>query len=147
MKRFWRIMVLVVALLTLWYARGDIARAVSYIAGAFYYGTITVHNTGNASENVSTNISGLNTGNMISLGYLNAGANDTALRSPSGTDVPFMPGLANNSWVMFVSSVGAQAQDNYTLYLTNNVTGGNIVYFPDTPGMTTPISATLGALE
>jgi hypothetical protein len=113
----------------------------SDITGALYKLVITVADNGTAATNVST-VCTLSTPNLITGGYANSGANNIALRSSTGVDVPFMPGYGTNPMVLFVPTVGASSYVQNLLY-TATSTGGDIVYFPDSVGMSVPDSATL----
>lgn len=115
----------------------------SDISNAQYYGTIIVSNNSTATTNVATTAN-ISTTNLIDGNYINAGANNTALRNASGADVPFMPGYTpdGNPWAMWVPTIGANSYLSYILY-TANSTGGDLNFFPDDGGMTTPDDATL----
>jgi hypothetical protein len=115
----------------------------SDISGALYFAGITVTNNSTATTNVAT-VATINTTNLINGGYLNAGANNSAIRNTSGADVPFMPGYTPSGlpWVMFVPSIGNNSILSYILY-TAESSGGEISYFADLPGMTVADNATL----
>jgi hypothetical protein len=115
--------------------------AVSNITNARYQGTVTVTNSGPVATNLSVNCS-ISTPNLISGGFANSTATDTAWRNVSGTDAPFMPGWGTNPAIFFVPSAATGTISNN--FYTGNVTGGTIAYFPDTAGMTTGASASLG---
>jgi hypothetical protein len=102
-------------------------------SGAQYYGVVTVTNNSTATTVVSTNISGLNSTEMMAQGWLNSSANNCAIQY-SGGDIPFMPGNGTSPWTMFVNSIGANSQLSYTFF-TDDVTGGKIAYFPGSTGM------------
>jgi hypothetical protein len=106
-----------------------------------YYGILTVTNNSTATTVVSTNISGLNSTEMIAQGWLNSSANNCAIQY-SGGDIPFMPGNGTSPWMMFVNSIPANSQLNYTFY-TDDVTGGKIAYFPGSTGMAVTDAASI----
>lgn len=106
----------------------------SDISNAKYYGVIVATNNSTAATVVSTNVSGLNTTEMIAQGWLNSSANNCAIRNSSGADVPFMPGYGTNPWDLFITSIGNYSQLSYTFY-TDNATGGTLAYFPTPTGM------------
>lgn len=106
----------------------------SDITGADFYGTITVTNNSTATTNVATTISGANTTALIAGGYLNATATNCAIQY-SGADVAFMPGWGPYPWCVFVPTIGNNAQTFDTLYV-KGVTGGKLMYFPGSTGMT-----------
>lgn len=114
----------------------------SDITNADFYGTITISNNGTTATNVSTNITGLSTPNLIAGGFLNSSASNCAIRNRSGTDIAFMPGYSTNPWMMFVDSIGASIGDTATLYC-KDVTGGKLCYFPGAGGMTVADDDTL----
>jgi hypothetical protein len=134
MKKFnWTLLVAVLFITSLVF--NPVMIMASDITSADFYGILTISNNSTAATNVSTNGT-LNTPSMISSGYLNASANNTAVRNTSGTDMPFMPGYGTNAWCLFVPSIGANTYLSNLLY-TGDVTGGKIRYFPSTGNMTT----------
>lgn len=114
----------------------------SDISSATYYGVITIHNAGTATTAVSANVSGLSSPVLISGGYTNSSANNTAIRNTSGADVAFMPGYSTNPWMLFVPSIGEDSYVSNVLY-TAESTGGKYCYFPGTAGMTTIDAASM----
>ena len=131
---------LIVATLLLIVSTGVIA---SDVTGAEYLTTITVSNNSTSAQSGAFATWNLNTADMVTLGMLNASANDSVLRDSSGSDVAFGPSInATYPWVSYVPSIGANSQANQYLY-TGNATGGRIAYFPANTGMTTAESATL----
>ena len=107
----------------------------SDISDADYIATVRITNNSTANTSVCVPISGANTTNLINLGFLNATANNSLIRSSAGADVPFMPGY-NAEWIVYVDTISSDSVVDYTWY--NNSTGGKHVYFPDTGGMTSP---------
>jgi hypothetical protein len=138
MKKF-----IIFYLLTLFLIPSLIIGAVSAsdISGAQYSGVITVTNNSTASTLVSANISGLSSSNLTAQDWLNSSANNCAIQY-SGSDVAFMPGYGTNPWCMFVNSIGANSQLNYN-FLTHDVTGGKLAYFPGASGMSVNDTAPL----
>ena len=128
---------LIVALLLSLIATPLVALA-SNISGARYYGVIQISNADVATTNVATTAN-ISTTNLINGNYLNSSANNCVMRTSSGADVPFMPGYTtdNYPWCIWVPSIGDYGYQSDILY-TANSTGGEIRYFPDTGGMTTP---------
>lgn len=110
-----------------------VAALASNITNAQWFGTIPITNNSTAAANVAT-IANISTPDLIAGNYLNAGANNTAMRNSSGADVAFMPGYSDNVWVMWVPTIGANSILSYILY-TANSTGGDIRYFPGSTGM------------
>lgn len=106
----------------------------SDISNADFYGYITTTNNSTAATLVTSNVSGLDTADMIAGGYLNSSANNCAIRNSSGADLVFMPGYGSNSWCIFFPSIGANTIRNSIAYF-KNVTGGNIKYIPGSTGM------------
>lgn len=115
----------------------------SDISDAKWYGQITITNNSTALTSVVTTAS-INTTNLQAGGYLNAGANNTTIRTSSGADVLFMPGYTpdGNPWAIWVASIGANTVLTNILY-TANTSGGGIRYFPGDDGMTVEDDATL----
>lgn len=111
----------------------------SDITDALYYGIITVTNNGTAVSAVGANVSFGS--NMVAQGWLNSSANNCAIQY-GGSDIPFMPGYDTNPWAIFVDSMGANSQKQYTLY-TDDAVGGSIVYFPSGTGMEITDNASL----
>lgn len=107
--------------------------AVSDISGARYYGTIIVSNNSTIATNVAVNCT-ISTQALIDGGYLNSSANNCAVRSSGGSDIPFMPG-ANNTlpWGIWVGGIGQDSVQSNLLY-TAESTGGEIRYFPGSDG-------------
>lgn len=105
----------------------------SDVTGALYVATIRVTNNGTLANYVATNLT-LSSPNLIAGGYMNSSANNTAMLDPAENDAPFMPGYDTNPWCFMVETIGADSYINYELY-TAESTGGDIVYFPGTNGM------------
>jgi hypothetical protein len=110
------------------------------VVNAKWIFNINITNSGADTTDVATVFS-LNSTSMISQGFANTTLTDVAILG-NGADVPFMPGYANNPWAVFVNSIGTTSTINDNLY-TKGATGGNIVYFPDTAGMSVVASSTL----
>jgi hypothetical protein len=115
--------------------------AASDVTGALYKLIITVGNTSTAATNVAT-VCTLSTPNLVTGGYANSSANNIALRSSTGADVPFMPGYSTNPMVLFVPSIGGTSYVQDLLY-TATSTGSKIRYFPSINGMTVADNAAL----
>lgn len=115
----------------------------SDISGALFYGVIQISNNGTATNNVATTCN-ISTTSLIDSSYLNASANNCAIRNSSGADVIFMPGYTPNNelWSIWVPSIGGYGNQKNILY-TAESTGGEIRYFPGAGGMTTPDNATI----
>ena len=112
------------------------------ITASRWYGVITVSNNETARTNVATTTN-ISTENFITLGYLNASANNCAMRSSSGADVAFQPGFTSaNLWSFFVPAIGDNSYLTYILY-TAECTGGILNYFPAAGGMTTTDNETM----
>ena len=109
----------------------------SDITSADFYGIIRTTNNSTAVLNVSSNISKLDTSDLIAAGWLNASANNCAIRSSAGADMVFMPGWGPNPWMIFIPSLGPNSLTD-SLFYTKDVTGGLIRYFPGSTGWTIP---------
>lgn len=109
---------------------------------AIYTGVIRITNNGTAATNVSVPFTA-NTTVYINAGYMNSSANNTAITSSSGANVPYMPGFNGTSpWSIFVPSIGANNIQNDTLFMGGTTDmEGNLRYFPGSGGMTVVDSA------
>lgn len=142
MKRInWPLLVAIIFIMTL---LNPITALASDITGADFYGVVTVSNNGTATTYVSSNITNLHSDDMITLGYYNASANNTAMRDDAGNDVAFMPGYGSSASMIWAGDISGTAYESYVLY-TKNATGGKIRFFPDNAGigMTTADNATI----
>lgn len=105
----------------------------SDISNALYLGALSVTNTGTAATNVSANVT-LSTANLVAGGYLDAEADNVAVRY-NGADVAFMPAPGDTTnWIVWVDSIAADEVQGYALY--TNATAAAIRWFPGTGGMT-----------
>lgn len=130
MKRFIRLSILIgMAIILL----PSFALA-SDISDALYHIVITIGNSGDAAQTVST-VADISSPSLIAGEFANDDVTNVAMRDAAGEDIAFMPGYDTNPWVMFVPSIGANAFTTYRLY-TAESTGGKIRYFPDSAGMT-----------
>lgn len=116
----------------------------SNITTAVNYATILVvnNNTTTSLTNQSSNITGLNSPNLISSGFVNASVSNLAMQY-NGTDITFMPGYGTNAWMVWVPQISASTQLIDVLYMGGSVNGGKEYYFPGATGMTTADSATM----
>jgi hypothetical protein len=113
----------------------------SDVTDADYSGVIRVSNNGTDAQNVAVPVTGCNSTNLISGGFLAANASDCTI-ARAGSDIPFMPGYGLNPWCLWVSDIATSTYFSDTLY-TPNVTGGLIRYFPGAAGMTVADDATI----
>ena len=113
----------------------------SDITSAEWQTKIVVSNNGTAATDVSTNFT-LSTSEMVAADMLNSDGTDAAITTAIGDDTAFMPGVGNNPWCVWVSSIDASSIQNLYLY-TSNVTEGKIRYFPGADGMTVGDDASL----
>jgi len=115
----------------------------SDISGALYNGTIRVTNSSYTASDVSTPFT-LNTQALIDGYYMESDGSNSAIRSPSGADVPYMPAVdTGDDWIVFIDQITQNSSLNYYLYTGGDDMEGTIRYFPDTDGMTTSDSAGL----
>jgi len=112
--------------------------AASNIDDCKWFGVIQVRNSDTAVTNVATTAN-ISTTVLQAGNYLNASANNCAIRTSSGADVAFMPGYTpdGNPWCIWVPSIGDDGIQSDILY-TADTYNGDIAYFPGTAGMTTP---------
>ena len=106
----------------------------SDITLADWFGTITIKNTGTFTENITSNITNIDSTNLIAGGYVNAEVTNCAMRNASGADVPFQPGFGSAVWMTWVENIGADGFQTQLLYFAES-TGGEIAYFPASGGM------------
>ena len=121
-----------------------VAAMASDITDADYYGVITITNDDTANTTgVSCNISTANLSNtLIDGNYSDSAFTRVAMRNSAGADVPFMPGYDESPWMIWVPSIGEDANLNYILYTGNASLSSTKYYFPDT-NMITPDSVSL----
>lgn len=126
-------------------AATSIIVAASDITMAQYRGTILIVNSDSAATNVCVPVSGLNTGALVSEGYVWSNYTNTNVAMAAGTDVAYMPNAAANSTIIFLPSVTQSTSTEAYLY-----TGGTqamnstLAYFPQTNPMTTTLGIALG---
>lgn len=113
----------------------------SNITNAEFYGIITISNNGTAATDVITTAN-ISTDSMIDASYLASDISDAAVRNTSGDDVPFMPVYGSDYWMLYVPSIAENTYLSNLLYC-RNVTGGELVYYPDDTGMETDDAASL----
>jgi len=125
------VLVLLLALLA-----SPVAVFASDVTGSNFYGLIQVSNNGTAVTNVATTCN-ISTTSLMNGGYLNSSANNCAIQSSAGTDLPFQPSVnASYPWGLWVPALGADSIKTDILYAANS-TGGKIRYFPGAGGMST----------
>lgn len=107
------------------------------VANAVYIADIVAQNSGTATTNVATVVP-INTQAHIDGKYVTADLLNTALQTPGGTDVRYMPGVGSNPWVFWVPSIGANEQKSYMFYAGGPAMQTGHYYFPASGGMTTP---------
>ena len=114
----------------------------SVVGGAKYSGIVRVTDNGTATaEGVSVNFT-LNSSGLIDNNFASENLTDMAILL-GGSDTAFMPSVnSTNPWVMWVSTIGAGQNIDYSLY-SGNATGGKYCYFPGAGGMTTSDDAAL----
>lgn len=115
----------------------------SDVTNANFLTTLQVTSNSSSTINEAWQTFTLSTNDTISAGMLNATATDLAMRTSGGIDVAFQPSINSTyPWVTEVPTIGAHSQTNLYLY-TGNVTGGKVVYFPDTAGANVTDSASI----
>ena len=113
------------------------------VSDAKYVADIAVKNDGSADTDTAAVVP-INTQALIGQGFAASDLKNTALQSPSGTDLPYMPSVnATYPWAFWLPSIGASGQFCDRLYMGGDPMQDNLWYFPDTGGMTTPDSASL----
>lgn len=137
MRKYRGLLFILASLVTL--CGGGVALA-SDISGADYYGTIRITNNGTAATGVSVNVT-IGIDDLIASGIIGANASDIALRTNGNADTPFMPARNGNSSVFSVPSISDNSNIDYVLY--TGVSGGELMYFPDTAGATVSDSPTI----
>lgn len=113
----------------------------SDISGAKFYGVISIgNNSTSAASNVSVAVS-INTTALTDGVYASSNMTNIVIRNTAGADLPFMPGLGGNPWIIYNASIGALSYLSNIMYVP--ATGGKIRYFPGSTGMTVSYNATL----
>lgn len=137
MKKFVVLLLILIFVLT-----SGVALALD-TSDALYTGLIRITNNGTAATNVAVPFTA-NTSVYIDAGYMESSANNTAITSSSGANLPYMPGFAGNKWIVFVPSIGANNILNDTLFMGGTTDmAGKLRYFPASGGMATADSASL----
>jgi len=138
MKRY-----LLALLAALFFLFPSIASATSNITDATYYGIIVVTNNGTATTEVSTVLT-LSSSDLITQGWADTDFDNIAIRNSSGADVPFGPSVNSTyPWSLWMPSIGANSQSNYTMYSGPSSLNSTKYYFPGSAGMTTADHTTL----
>lgn len=114
----------------------------SDINSAQWYGNIVISNNSSSNQSNASVVFTANTAAMISAGFLNSSANNSAVRNQAGSDIAFMPGTGSNPWCVWAGDMTAYQTVTETLY-TGNVTGGKLSYFPAASGMEVSDNASL----
>ncbi|GAH38408.1 unnamed protein product, partial [marine sediment metagenome] len=112
------------------------------VANALYVADLVVKNAGDAATNVTVVFS-INDQALIDGKYVTSDLLNTAIQTPGGTDVPYMPGVGTNPWVLWVPSITASEQKCNMFYCGGPAMQTGFMYFPESGGMTTPDSASL----
>lgn len=116
----------------------------SDISGAIYRATITVSNNSTSTVTNIATVFTANTSAWQDADYINGSCNNTAIVSAAGADVPYMPGISDNPWVVWVPSIGGNTYQNDSLYMGGaSSMNSTLYYFPGYTGMTTVDNATL----
>lgn len=117
----------------------------SDITDAKYVADVSIYNaSGSLAEEVAT-VFDLSTQDLIDGKYILDDASNTAIRSSSGADTPYMPAVpSGEKWCIWTAGISAYAYQNYSLY-TSGTTDmeGKIRYFPTDSGMTADDAASL----
>lgn len=112
----------------------------SDISDAIYYGTILVSNNGTAATSVAVNCT-INGTALQDIYGVDSDYTYTALRSSSGSDIPYMPGDEN--WIMYISNIGQDSNLNYIIYTGNSSLDSKQYIFSNSSGTIVPDDATL----
>lgn len=109
MKKIVVLLVIILSLLTCGLA------SASDVSGANYIGIIRASNNSTAAAVVSLPVNGANSTSFIDGNFLNSGANNSVLRY-SGSDIPFCWDYSTEQLLMYISSIGQNSLENYSLY-------------------------------
>jgi hypothetical protein len=109
---------------------------------AQYIADIVVENTGGSTTNACT-VCDINTDALIDDGYITSDLLNTAIQAPGGTDIAYMPGVGDDPWIILVPAIAASEQKSYLFYTGGPAMQDNLMYFPDTGGMTSDDAASL----
>lgn len=107
------------------------------VANAVYVADIVAYNAGTATNYVATVVP-INTQALIDGKFVTSDLLNTAIQTPGGSDVPYMPGVGTNPWVFWVPNIGASEQKSNMFYAGGPAMQTGFYYFPNTGGMTTP---------
>lgn len=105
------------------------------ISGATFMADVVTINSGTTTTNVATVVP-INTQALIDGKYATSDLKNTALQTLEETDAPYMPGVGANPWVFFIPTISASEQRCYSFYTGGPAMQSELVYFPDTGGMT-----------
>jgi len=108
------------------------------VTNATYIGDIVIENSGTAIEAPSSAVVSINTSAVIEGKFVNSDLLNTAIQLAGGTDVPYMPGVDTNPWVLYSGALAANEQKSMFFYVGGPDMQTGFNYFPDSGGMTTP---------
>lgn len=115
----------------------------SNITDADFYGRIQIVSNTTDAYNECINFT-LSTQGMINSYFLNSVCNNSAVRTPGGVDIYYMPAPGTtNQWIIFIPAISENSTMYEHLYTGGGDMGSQIAYFPGTAGMSTNDSATL----
>jgi hypothetical protein len=106
------------------------------VTEAVYIADVVAYNTGTAITNGVAAVVPINTQALIDGKYVTSDLLNTALQTPGGSDVPYMPGVGTNPWVFWIPSIGAGEQKSYSFYAGGPAMQTGFYYFPASGGMT-----------
>jgi hypothetical protein len=112
------------------------------VDGALYIADIVATNSGEAATDVAAALE-INDQAMINGKYITEDLLNTTIQTAGGADVPYMPGVGENPWIYWLSSIGASESKPYSFYCGGPAMQEGFVYFPDDGGMTSDDDASL----
>jgi len=112
------------------------------VSDAEYIADIVAQNSGSSADSVRA-VADINTQAFIDGGFVTSDLLNTALQTPGGTDIAYMPGVGDNPWALFIPSIGAYEQLGYVFYTGGPAMQTGFHYIPADGGMTTADSASL----
>jgi hypothetical protein len=106
------------------------------VGDALYTADIVAVNTGTATTDVAA-VCDINTDALIDGKFVTSDLLNTAIQTSGGADIAYMPGVDDDPWVVWISSIGQNEQKNYVFYCGGPAMQTGLCYFPDSGGMTT----------
>jgi len=112
------------------------------VVNATFRGDVVCSNTSGDTLSNTCSAININTQALIDGSFADADLLNTAVQI-AGTDVPYMPGVGTNPWIIYSGTIAPYEHKAYSLYTGGPAMQTTIAYFPDTGGMTVAYSPSL----